>query len=76
MKCTKKIQHPKETKRKGRKPPTSERRYKMKTTVKIKNKKEFTEKVREYRQKGYNIITYCKMFAEMEKGDEIITIEK
>jgi len=44
--------------------------------IKVRNKKEFEETVREYRQKGYNIITYWKMFAEMEKGDEIITIEK
>lgn len=44
--------------------------------IKVRNKKEFEATVREYRQKGYNIITYWKMFAEMEKGDEIITIEK
>jgi hypothetical protein len=45
-------------------------------TIKIKNKKEFTEKVREYRENGYNIITFWKMFAEMEKGNEIVRIEK
>jgi hypothetical protein len=45
-------------------------------TIKVRTKKEFEEKVREYREKGYNIITFWKMYAEMEKGNEIITIEK
>jgi hypothetical protein len=45
-------------------------------TIKVRTKKEFEEKVREYRENGYNIITFWKMFAEMEKGNEIVTIEK
>lgn len=45
-------------------------------TIKVRTKKEFEAKVREYRWNGYNIITFGKMYAEMEKGNEIITIEK
>lgn len=45
-------------------------------TIKVRTKKEFEEKVKEYRANGYNIITFGKMYAEMEKGNEIVTIEK
>ena len=45
-------------------------------TIKVRTKKEFEEIVREYRGKGYNIITFGKMYAEMEKENEIVTIEK
>ena len=41
----------------------------------VKNKKQFNEKVLEYRNKGYMIITFWKGFAEMEKGDNMITID-
>ena len=44
--------------------------------IKVKTKKEFESKVKEYRANGYNIITYNKMFAEMEKENKIIIIEK
>jgi len=45
-------------------------------TIKVRTKKEFEAKVREYRENGYNIITFWKMYAELEKGNEIVTIEK
>jgi len=44
--------------------------------IKVRTKKEFETTVREYRENGYNIITFWKMYAEMEKGNEIVTIEK
>lgn len=45
-------------------------------TITVKNKKEFEQTVKEFRGQGYNIITFCKMFAEMEKGDKLIVISK
>ena len=44
--------------------------------IKIRNNKEFEAKVKELRNEGYMIIAFCKCFAELEKGDEIIRIEK
>lgn len=45
-------------------------------TIKIKNKKEFETTVKELRSQGYNIITFWKLSAELEKGNEIVRIEK
>lgn len=45
-------------------------------TIKIRTKKELTEKIREYRNDGYNLITLGKMFAELEKDGEIVVIDK
>ena len=45
-------------------------------TITIKNKKEFEQTVKELRNQGYNIITFSKMFAEMEKGDKLIIVSK
>ena len=45
-------------------------------TITVKNKKEFDQKVLEFRNKGYNNITFWKLFAEMEKGDKFVTITK
>lgn len=46
----------------------------MKITV--KNKKELQEMITDLRHKGFNLVTLYKDFAEMEKGDKFITIEK
>lgn len=46
----------------------------MKITV--KSKKEFEQKIKELRNQGYNIVTFWKMFAEMEKDNELIVISK
>ena len=46
------------------------------TVIKIKNKRQFEDKVTEYRQKGYNIITFWKCYAELEKGNDIVRVEK
>ena len=42
--------------------------------VKCKNKKEFNATIKKYRLEGFNIITFWKGFAELEKGDNIIII--
>ena len=44
--------------------------------IKAKNKKEFEAKVKEYRANGYNIITLGRLFAELEKDNKKIIIEK
>ena len=45
--------------------------------INAKNKREFEELKREYRNNGYNFITFTKRFVELEKmdGTEIIVIE-
>lgn len=44
--------------------------------ITVRTKKEFEAKVKEIRAKGFNIITFAKNFAELEKDNEIIVIEK
>lgn len=44
-------------------------------SITVKTNKELDNITKEYRNQGYNIITFWKGFREMEKGDEIITIE-
>ena len=44
-------------------------------TIKAKNKNNLKEIVKEYRNKGYNIITFGYTLCEMEKGNEIIIIK-
>ena len=44
--------------------------------IKVKNKKQFDETVKEYRNKGYMIVTFWKNFAELEKNNEIVIIER
>ena len=44
--------------------------------ITIKSKKEFEQKIKELRNQGYNIVTFWKMFAEMEKDNELIVISK
>lgn len=49
----------------------------MITKIKAKNRKEFEALKVEYRNAGYNFITFGKRIAELEKmdGSEIIVIE-
>lgn len=45
--------------------------------IRVKTKKEFAEKVREYRTKGFMIITFFTgEFAELEKDSKIVIIER
>lgn len=44
----------------------------MKITV--KNKKEFEATIKEYRSKGFNLITLGTKFAELESGNTIVQI--
>jgi hypothetical protein len=46
------------------------------TKIKATSKKEFETLKKEYREKGYNFITFTKDFVEMEKGDKLVVIEK
>lgn len=41
----------------------------------VKNKKALNQLTKEFRAKGYNIITFCTDFRELEKDNEIIVIE-
>ena len=45
----------------------------MKQTV--KNRKEFESMIKEYRNKGYMLITLGKKFAELENDNEMVVIE-
>ena len=45
-------------------------------TIRVKGKKNFEAKIREYRAKGFNIITYTSTFAELEKNNTLIVIER
>lgn len=47
----------------------------MTNKIKVKIKKEFEKKIKEYRQLGYMLITLWKRFAELENSNEIIVIE-
>jgi hypothetical protein len=44
--------------------------------LQCKNKKEFNAAVKKYRSDGFNIISFWKGFAELEKGNEIIMINQ
>lgn len=41
----------------------------------VKNKKALNQLTKELRAKGYNIITFCTDFRELEKDEHIIVIE-
>ncbi len=45
-------------------------------TIKVRGKKQFENTIKEYRAKGYNIITFGNKLAELEKDNEIIVIER
>lgn len=44
--------------------------------IKVKNNKELTNTIKELREKGFMLITYGKGFAELEKDNKYIIIEK
>lgn len=44
--------------------------------ITVKTDKEFKAKIKEMRRDGWFLITYAKRFAEMEKGDQIVVIER
>lgn len=41
----------------------------------VKNKKELNALTKDFRAIGYNIITFCSDFRELEKDNHIIVIE-
>jgi hypothetical protein len=45
-------------------------------TIKVRNKKEFREKIAEYRRAGWMLITFVERLAELEKDNEIVVIER
>lgn len=45
-------------------------------TITVKTKKDFENKIKEYRIKGYNLITLSNKIAELENENEIIIIER
>ena len=45
----------------------------MKITA--KNKKQFNEMIHSYREQGFNIVTFGKKLAELEREDEFVIIE-
>lgn len=47
----------------------------MTTHYTAKNKKVLNALTKEFRAKGYNIITFCSDFRELEKGEHIVVIE-
>jgi hypothetical protein len=48
----------------------------MTTKIKVRGKKKFESTIKEYRAKGYNIITFGYELVELEKDDEIVVIER
>ena len=44
-------------------------------SITVKNKGEFENTIREYRENGYMLITLWKKFAELENENEIVVIE-
>lgn len=45
-------------------------------TITVKTKKDFENKIKEYRNKGFNLITLSNKIAELENENEIIIIER
>lgn len=43
-------------------------------TITTKSKKEFEATIKEYRSKGFNLITLGTKFAELESGNAIVKI--
>lgn len=41
----------------------------------VKNRKQLNQLTKDFRAMGYNIITFCSDFRELEKGEHIIVIE-
>lgn len=47
----------------------------MTTNYTVKNKKQLNTLTKDFRAMGYNIITFCSDFRELEKGEHIVVIE-
>ena len=47
----------------------------MAKKIKVENKRQLNKMVKEYRNKGYFLITYGYTLAELEKDNELIVIE-
>ena len=45
-------------------------------TIKTNSKKNFEAAIKEYRAKGFNLITYTAKLAELEKENKIIVISR
>ena len=46
------------------------------TNITVKTRKELDEKTKEYRNRGYMIITFTEDYRELERGSEIVIIER
>lgn len=47
----------------------------MTNKIEVKNRKEWIEKIKEYRNNGYFLIAFGNRLAELEKGSELVVIE-
>lgn len=47
----------------------------MTQKIKAENKRQWNKLIKEYRNKGYMLITYWNTLAELEKGNQIVVIE-
>ena len=45
-------------------------------TIKTNSKKNYEAAIKEYRARGYNLITYTAKLAELEKENKIIVISR
>ena len=45
-------------------------------TITTKTKREYEQKIKELRAKGYNIVTLGKKFTEMEKADKMVIVSR
>lgn len=48
----------------------------MKSNYTVKTTNELNSLTRDFRELGYNIITFCKDFRELERGDHLVVIER
>ena len=55
--------------------PNKQKGRKM-TNITVKTRKELDEKTKEYRNRGYMIITFTEDYRELERGSEIVIIER
>lgn len=46
------------------------------TNITVKTRKELDERTKEYRNRGYMIITFTEDYRELGRGSEIVIIER